>query len=222
MSFSQPQLPSLPVETIWFGSMDLISAAVSLIHSANSSLFSSEVEKHRGSLQICQAKIAGSSLYAVPVTELIRETTVLTWSAKRSFALSSVMNFPADSIYAGQPSTAGITAFPYPAHSRYCPYPPDHSQALLRYSTAVIFRFPSSARNLSRPLKTASSYSPAPVWRVGSILVGTPAGPSPPASTLRLVIPRALSESSSAHSLPMSDEGPSAASRGPYQKLVPI
>ena len=104
---------------MWFGSMDLISAAVSHSQSANAVFTPSFAEKHLGSLAICHEKMDGSSLYGMPVTVFIRETTVRTWAAKSSFALSFVTNCEAYSIYAGHPATDGSTASPAPAHSRY-------------------------------------------------------------------------------------------------------
>lgn len=59
MSPSHPISPSLPVETMWLGSSCLMSFAVRATQAKKRSLLSSE--KARGSLAICQEKMAGSS-----------------------------------------------------------------------------------------------------------------------------------------------------------------
>ena len=80
MSFSQPHEPSLPEDTIWFGSRDFIKAADVHMKSTNAVWPVESFLKHLGSFPICHEKIVGSSLYGFPVTVLVRVTTCLTWS----------------------------------------------------------------------------------------------------------------------------------------------
>ena len=58
--------------------MDLMRAADFHIQSTNASCTLGSELKQRGSLPICQEKIAGSSAYALPVMLLVRETIART------------------------------------------------------------------------------------------------------------------------------------------------